>query len=155
MQFATLALFAASASAAAVMPRQVDPENIIGFKASCDGGNCEYAFGVTNDASLRYPNQCTLSVPGAETLPAVVAKDTCKVHNSDTINYAYTWSMATTPEGGLDFELWWPYDSRTNLTYCHEIKPTDLVTETNGDVKTQRYVGPTDFQMPFCPFKQH
>lgn len=154
MQFATLALFAASASAAMVLPRQVSPENITGFKASCDATRCEYAFGVTNDPSFS-PNQCSKSLPASETLPAVIAKNSCKVVNSDTINYAYTWSMAKTDEGGLSFELWWPLSSRTNLTYCHEIKPVDLVTETNGDVKTQRYVGPADFQMPFCPFKEH
>lgn len=157
MQFATLALFAASASAAAVLPRQVAPEMISNFKAACTphSSTCEYSFGVTNDPSIGAPNECAATVSGFETLPAVVADKACKVANTDVINYAYTWSIEPKPDGGLSFEFWWPLDSRTNLTYCHDIPAADLVIDTDGAVKTQRYVGPTDFEMPFCAGKQH
>ena len=157
MQFSTLALFAASASAAALAPRLLNPEKISDFRASCKPGTnyCEYAFGVTNDRIKVAPNQCFACVPGSETLPEVVTHDACKVPSTDTINWAYSWSIAKSPDGGLSFEFWWPFDSRTNLTYCHDISPKELVMDTQGDVKTQRYIGPTDFEMPFCPFKHH
>ncbi|KAK8115359.1 uncharacterized protein PG998_000079 [Apiospora kogelbergensis] len=155
MQFATLAAFAASASAMAVAPRQQNQAQYInGFQAACVPHStfCNYKFGASSQPGVIPPSTCSAMVQGPDMLPAVADQSGCKVGN--TTNGAYHWSVAKTQEGGLDFELWYPLNSRSNISFCYDIPAKDLVVDNNGAVQTQRYTGPQYFKMDVCPLEK-
>jgi hypothetical protein len=60
-------------------------------------------------------------------------------------NVAYTWSATKTTEGGLDFAIWYAFNSRSNITYCHPITADQITTQNNGAVSTQHYTGSANF----------
>ncbi|KAK6866288.1 hypothetical protein PG990_004275 [Apiospora arundinis] len=155
MQFATLAVFAASASAAAVAPRQNQAQYINGFQAACVPHStfCNYKFGVSSEPGVIPATNCAAHVQGPDMLPALEDQSGCTVGNN-TVNGAYHWSVAKTAEGGLDFEVWYPLNSRSNISFCYDIPAKDLVVEDNGSVQTQRYTGPQYFKMDVCPLEK-
>ncbi|KAK7949509.1 hypothetical protein PG996_000096 [Apiospora saccharicola] len=150
MQFFTIAALAASASAATLGARQDQAQYIIGFQAACVPHStfCNYKFGVSSEPGTVTPTTCTAMVQGPDYLPAVEDQNSCTVGN--ITNSVYHWSVEKTAAGGLDFQLWYPLNSRSNLTFCHEIPGKDLKVDNNGAVQTQRYAGPDYFKMDIC-----
>ena len=61
-------------------------------------------------------------------------------------NVAYTWSIDKAEGGDYNFKIWYAFNSRSNITYCHTIPCTDVVEEQNGASITERYVGPSNFK---------
>ena len=61
-------------------------------------------------------------------------------------NVAYTWSIDKAEGGDYNFKIWYAFNSRRNITYCHTIPCTDVVEEQNGASITERYVGPSNFK---------
>ncbi|KAK8090425.1 hypothetical protein PG997_005386 [Apiospora hydei] len=152
MQFFAVAALAATASAAAVAPRQNQAQYINGFQAACVAHStfCNYKFGVSSEPGVVPATQCTAHVQGPDYLPALEDQNDCTVSNSNTTNFAYHWSIEKTAAGGLDFTVWYPLNSRSNITFCHEIEGKDLKVDNNGAVQTQRYAGPDYFKMDVC-----
>lgn len=62
-----------------------------------------------------------------------------------TDNVAYTWAINTPEVGGLEFSIWFPFNARSNITYCHCIGADQLVVDDNGSVQDERYCGPANF----------
>ncbi|MCI2467529.1 hypothetical protein KC271_14880, partial [Listeria monocytogenes] len=87
MKFSTVAIFAASASAAAVEKRQAQAQYISGFKAACVPHStfCNYEFGVTSQPGTIPPSECAAHLQGPDYLPEVVDQNDCKA-GPDTIN---------------------------------------------------------------------
>ncbi|KAK7952785.1 uncharacterized protein PG986_008513 [Apiospora aurea] len=143
MQFFAVAALAATASAAAA-------QYINGFQAACVPHStfCNYEFGVSSQPGVVPPTQCSAHVQGPDYLPALQDQNDCTVGNGT--NYAYHWSIEKTAAGGLDFTVWYPLNSRSNITFCHEIEGKDLKVDNNGAVQTQRYAGPQYFKMDIC-----
>lgn len=96
-----------------------------------------YNFEVISDPVLS-PSHCDAFLQGPDNLPPV-EDGSCKD------NVAYTWSIDTTEQGGLDFKIWYPFNSRSNITYCHSIPAYQLTIDDGGSVQTQRYTGPANF----------
>ncbi|KAI0133930.1 hypothetical protein BJ170DRAFT_607987 [Xylariales sp. AK1849] len=135
---AVLAL-AASASAAVVQERQDQSTPIGSFSADCipHSTECAYNFTVTLDPGLPLTH-CGAFLQGPDQLPDVT-------EGSCPDNVAYTWSITKTTTDSLNFALWYPISSRSNVTYCHTILPEDITTENDGAVSTQHYTGPANF----------
>ncbi|TLS28085.1 hypothetical protein PpBr36_00071 [Pyricularia pennisetigena] len=140
MQFlsAVLAL-AATASAATLVPRQ-QAFFVKGFKAACvpHSVRCQYSFNITSDPQL-FPEgtRCEATLNGPDKLPAVTQQPCDN-----------TWKFDVKPQdGGLYLAAFLPINSRVNQDYCHKIPADQLVVDDNGAVQTQRYNGPTDFQV--------
>ncbi|KAK8048187.1 hypothetical protein PG994_009917 [Apiospora phragmitis] len=150
MQFFAIAALAASASAAAVAPRQQQAQYINGFQAACVAHStfCNYKFGISSEPGAVAATTCTAHVQGPDYLPALEDQSGCTVGN--TTNGVYHWSVDKTASGGLDFTVWYPLNSRSNITFCHEIEGKDLKVDNNGAVQTQRYAGPDYFKMDVC-----
>ena len=143
MKFTTvLTLAAASSASAGTIDRRQRQDTAIGsFSASCipHSASCNYQFTVTSDPSLP-ASHCAGTYPntGAGQLPAV-GDGTCED------NAAYTWGAVRTPDGGLRFGVWFPFNSRSNITYCHQITPAEIEVVDGGAVQTEQYIGPTEF----------
>ncbi|KAH7014327.1 uncharacterized protein B0I36DRAFT_338561 [Microdochium trichocladiopsis] len=136
--FAPLTL-AAAASAATLERKQEKTKNIGEFSAACIPHSvmCSYSFTVSNDPSLPVSN-CEAFLAGPDRLPPV---DEGKCAD----NSAYTWTTDRTTDGGLDFTVSFPLNSRSNITYCATLPASDFVVDDNGSVQTERYTGPTGF----------
>ncbi|KAI0171448.1 hypothetical protein BJ166DRAFT_589515 [Pestalotiopsis sp. NC0098] len=139
MKFSAVVALAASASAATLQKKQALEYGIGNFYADCIPHStfCSYNFTVISDPVLP-PSHCGAFLQGPDQLPDVE-------DGSCPDNVAYTWSATTTTEGGLDFAIWYPFNSRSNITYCHSIPASQIVTENNGAVSTQHYRGPANF----------
>ncbi|KAK9421424.1 hypothetical protein SUNI508_05659 [Seiridium unicorne] len=139
MKFSAVLALAASASAATLQKKQAQEVAIGTFYADCipHSVNCAYNFTLTSDPVLG-ASHCGAFLPGPDQLPEV--KD-----GSCPDNVAYTWSTTKTAEGGLDFAIWYPFNSRSNITFCHSITADEITTENNGAVSTQHYTGPANF----------
>jgi hypothetical protein len=144
MKFSTSLIFATAASAATLAPRQRPTLAITDFTADCipHSVTCTYGFTVNSDPSLPAgASTCGLTLNGPDKLPDV-AEGTCED------NLAYHWSVARDAEtGGLDFSIWYPFNSRINATYCHAIAPADLEIVNGGAVQTEHYVGAKEFEV--------
>ncbi|KAF3013553.1 hypothetical protein G7054_g6734 [Neopestalotiopsis clavispora] len=139
MKFSAVVALAASASAASLQKKQALDYPIGNFVASCipHSTYCSYNFTVTSDPVLS-PSHCGAFIQGPDVLPNVT-------DGSCPDNVAYTWSATRTTDGGLDFAIWYPFNSRSNITYCHSIAASEIVTENHGAVSDERYVGPANF----------
>ncbi|KAK8041462.1 hypothetical protein PG994_014469 [Apiospora phragmitis] len=155
MKFSTVAAFATTASAAAVGARQQQAEYIIGFQAACVPHStfCNYKFGISSEPGVIDATECSAHIQGPDYLPAIADQNDCVVGN--VTNYAYHWAVEKTADGGLEFDVWYPLNSRSNLTFCREIPASELVVDDNGAVQTQRYTGPDYFKMDICPEQNH
>ena len=96
-----------------------------------------YSFEVISDPSLP-ASHCEAFVQGPDYLPEI--KD-----GSCSDNVAYTWSVDKVADGGLDFKIWYAFNSRSNITLCHGIGADQLTVDDNGSVQDQRYSGPANF----------
>ncbi|KAK7755718.1 hypothetical protein SLS62_002330 [Diatrype stigma] len=139
MKFAAVAALATLASGASLQKKQSTEIQIGAFTASCVPHSvmCNYAFEVTSDPSLS-PSHCSAFVQGPDSLPAV-ANGACPD------NVAYTWSIDKVEAGGLNFKISFPFNARSNITYCHSIAADELTVDDNGSVQDQRYTGPANF----------
>jgi len=140
MKFTTALTFAASASAATLQTRQEPSKQISEFSASCiaHSASCVYEFQIYPSPSLG-PNHCKVTASSTfGELPAV-AEASCED------NEAYTWATARSPDGGLRFAIWYALNSRSNITYCHQVQPAEIETVNGGAVQTETYIGPKDF----------
>ncbi|KFY57438.1 hypothetical protein V496_06407 [Pseudogymnoascus sp. VKM F-4515 (FW-2607)] len=149
MKFSGLVALAASAAAGTIQSRQREALSIGEFHADCipHSSMCSYDFTVTSDPALP-ANHCSefLQGFGASNLPNVT-EGTC------VDNVAYNWSITNKDDGGLDFAIWYAFNSRSNITYCHSIPADELVIEQNGAAQSEHYRGPTSFESSFlnCP----
>ncbi|KAI1847022.1 hypothetical protein JX266_006897 [Neoarthrinium moseri] len=139
MKFSAVLALAASASAATLQKKQSLTAPIGNFYADCIPHStfCAYNFTITSDPALP-ASHCGAFLQGPDQLPEV--KDGDCPDNS-----AYTWSITKTTDGGLDFGIWYPFNSRSNITYCHSITADQITTQNNGAVSTQHYTGPGNF----------
>lgn len=150
MQFASLVFLAASASATATLD-MYPAQYINDFVAACvpHSTYCNYRFGVTPEPGIVPATQCMAHLQGPDRLPEIVDRNDCNL-TVGIPNPAYHWSLMKTPEGGLAFKVWFPFNSRSNLTFCYNICAEDLVIDNNGAVQTQRYKGYDTFKMDLC-----
>ncbi|KAK6209414.1 hypothetical protein LQW54_006267 [Pestalotiopsis sp. IQ-011] len=133
MQLTLAAIFAAAASASAIARRNdTGSYSVTDFYASCIPHStlCSYQFEV--DAATN----CTLLLPGPDILPAV-ALTGCE-------DPAYSWSVATTDDGGLELSIT-TAATAGNLTGVHDIESDELEIQNNGATSSQLYTGPLDF----------
>lgn len=139
MKASTLIAFAASASATTIQSRQVMDLAIGEFHADCipHSTYCSYDFTVTSDPVLP-ASHCDAFIQGPDQLPNI-DDGSCKD------NVAYTWSVTGKDDGGLDFAIWYAFNSRSNITYCHSIPASQINVENNGAVQTEHYKGPLNF----------
>ncbi|KAH7026647.1 uncharacterized protein B0I36DRAFT_331078 [Microdochium trichocladiopsis] len=139
MKFFTTLSLATAASAATLEHRQAPSKQIGSFSASCipHSAFCNYQFTVKPDPSLP-PSHCNGTYIGSGTLPAV-GDGKC------ADNAAYTWGIVSTQDGGYRFGVWYPLNSRSNITYCHQITPDEIEVVDGGSVQTAHYIGPTEF----------
>ncbi|RYO93404.1 hypothetical protein DL766_000794 [Monosporascus sp. MC13-8B] len=139
MKFAAVATLFSLASAASMQKKQVQEYKVLDFTASCipHSVNCVYDFKVNHDPVFT-PDECKATVQGPDSLPSV-KEGKCPD------NLSYTWSIDRTEEGGLDFKIWYAFNSRSNITYCHSIPASDITSEPHGAVTTERYTGPSEF----------
>ncbi|KAJ5470146.1 hypothetical protein N7530_007503 [Penicillium desertorum] len=139
MKVSALIAFAVSASAATIQSRQALNLGIGKFHADCipHSTYCSYDFTVTSDPVLP-ESHCNAFIQGPDQLPSI-SEGSCRD------NAAYTWSVTDKEDGGLDFAIWYPFNSRSNITYCHSIPASQINTENNGTVQTEHYKGPVNF----------
>ncbi|KFY04656.1 hypothetical protein O988_00620 [Pseudogymnoascus sp. VKM F-3808] len=147
MKFSALVILAASAAAGTIQSRQRQSLSIGEFHADCipHSSMCSYDFSVTSDPALP-PSHCNAFLQGTPNLP-----DAAEASCPD--NVAYTWSITNKDDGGLDFAIWYPFNSRSNITYCYSIPAAELVVEQNGAAQSEHYRGPAGFEASFlnCP----
>ncbi|KAI0155435.1 hypothetical protein GGR52DRAFT_577381 [Hypoxylon sp. FL1284] len=140
------ALFAAATVSGAAIKRQATGFSVTGFSASCIPHSVMYEFSViTNPTSAspsgnESPADCQLMLQGPDILPAVNT-------TGCTAPSAYSWAVGLA-DGGLQFNVTTPMDSHTNYTGSYSIGSDELVVEQNGAVVTQRYTGPSTFEVP-------
>jgi hypothetical protein len=91
-------------------------------------------------------SHCGAFLQGPDELPNVT-------DGSCPDNVAFTWSMTKTTNGSLDFAIWYPFNARSNITYCHTIPASQITTQNNGAVSTEHYTGPANFTASIfdCP----
>lgn len=95
-----------------------------------------YNFNVITDPIFPL-DSCSAFVQGPDVLPEIT-EGKCN-------NTAYTWSTTKAPDGSIDFAIWYPFNARSNITYCHTIPTSQITTQNNGAVSTQHYTGPRNF----------
>lgn len=160
-------LFAvATASGAAIKARAATAFTVSNFTASCIQHSvmCTYVFiphrpflSLTNQNSYEFavitdptsaspsgnesPAQCTLMLQGPDYLPPVNLTGCAE-------KQAYSWAVAVMKEGGLQLNVTTPQDSHANYTGVYNVPADDLVAEQHGAVITQRYTGPSNFEVP-------
>ena len=141
MKFITALTFAASASAAAIEARQSPTRQISNFSAGCIPHStfCEWSFEITSDPSLP-PSHCSARIQSAYGELPTIGDGKCED------NAAYTWGAVDTQDGGYRFGIWFPLNSRSNITYCHRITPAQTTKTQDGAVITESYIGPTEFE---------
>ncbi|RYP07678.1 hypothetical protein DL764_002362 [Monosporascus ibericus] len=139
MKFAAVTTLFSLASAASMQKKQAQEYKIVDFVASCipHSTYCSYDFKVNHDPIFE-PDHCEAFVQGPDNLPSI-EEGKCPD------NPAFTWSTDRTQDGGLDFKIWYAFNSRSNITYCHSIPASDISSENNGAVTTERYTGPSEF----------
>ncbi|KAJ1323794.1 hypothetical protein MN608_11045 [Microdochium nivale] len=144
MKFIAALTLAVSASAATLERKQAPTKAIGAFKAACIPHSvmCSYSFEVTSDPSLP-PSHCSEFLAGPDRLPAV--EDGKCVDNA-----AYTWTVARSADKGLDFTISYPLNSRSNITYCHQLPGSNFVIDDNLSVQTERYTGPEEFEVTWA-----
>ncbi|KLU85889.1 hypothetical protein MAPG_04909 [Magnaporthiopsis poae ATCC 64411] len=142
MQFLSALLLAGSASAASLQARQYPLLYVSNFTAACipHSVRCTYSFGLDSQPSLGWkPTACNITLNGPDRLPNVTQAACERTFHFDV--------NTTAADAGLDLTVWqWP-NSRTYQNYCHHIPGDQLIIEDHGAVQTQRYIGPTDFQV--------
>ncbi|KAI1404217.1 hypothetical protein F4819DRAFT_483841 [Hypoxylon fuscum] len=143
-------LFAvATASGAAIKARAATAFTVSNFTASCIQHSvmCTYEFAVITDPTSASPSgnespaQCTLMLQGPDYLPPVNLTGCAE-------KQAYSWAVAVMKEGGLQLNVTTPQDSHANYTGVYNVPADDLVAEQHGAVITQRYTGPSNFEVP-------
>lgn len=154
MRFFSLAILAASALANAIPSPQAPTVAIVNFTAGCipHSSYCDYRFGVTSQLGTVPVDVCfahaRLTV--LEKLPPVVDQNDCKVGTTDIINPAWHWSIDCHTNDGLHFKVWYPFNSRSNLTFCHDIPANELKIDVHTTSRVEKYVGCSNFTMKFC-----
>ncbi|KAI1336528.1 hypothetical protein F5Y15DRAFT_201494 [Xylariaceae sp. FL0016] len=130
----------AAPGAALRFGRQASSYNVANFTASCIPHSvlCDYEFDVVASTDM-FPTECSLLLQGDGDLLPPVELTGCE-------NNAYAWSVASS-NGTLSLTVTSSFNSRVNLTGTHLIPSSQLVLETNGASVSQRYVGPTAFNM--------
>ncbi|KAI0106885.1 hypothetical protein F4814DRAFT_72674 [Daldinia grandis] len=138
MKVSAILAFVTTALAASVQRRQAQNYGIANFAADCipHSTYCAYNFNVISDPIFS-PDVCSAFVQGPDVLPEIT-EGKCN-------NTAYTWSTTKTPDGSIDFAIWYAFNSRSNITYCHTIPASQITTQNNGAVSTQHYTGPRNF----------
>ena len=97
-----------------------------------------YSFKVESDPSLS-KDTCSAMIQGTDgTLPPVE-------DGKCPDNVAYTWTVEKKDNGDYCFKIGYPFNSRSDITYCHTIAAQDIVSEQTGASVQERYVGATDF----------
>ncbi|KAI1463140.1 uncharacterized protein F4812DRAFT_285316 [Daldinia caldariorum] len=146
MKVSAVLAFATTALAASLQRRQVQNRDIVNFAADCIPHStfCSYNFNVVTESFFPL-DTCSAFVQGPDNLPEIT-EGKCN-------NTAYTWSTTKSSDGGLKFAIWYPFNSRSNITYCHTIPASQIVTQNNGAVSTQHYTGPRNFTASIfdCP----
>ena len=141
MQLLSALLLAGSASAASLQARQYPLLYVSNFTAACipHSVRCTYSFGLDSQPSLGWkPTACNITLNGPDRLPNVT-QAACE--------HSFRFDVNTTADAGLDLTVWLRANSRTDQNYCHHITSDELIIEDHGAVQTQRYIGPTDFQV--------
>ena len=144
MKFFTAITLAASASAATLERKQEPSKAISEFKAACipHSVRCQYSFTISSGGLPG--TTCSAEALGGGSLPAI-GDGKCEG------NSVYTWGIVSTMgDGGMRFGVTYPLNSRSNITYCHQLPASDFVVDDNGSVQTQRYAGPTDFEIKWA-----
>ncbi|KAH8671447.1 hypothetical protein BX600DRAFT_510119 [Xylariales sp. PMI_506] len=139
MKFTPVVLLAASASAAH-LKRQSTSLAIGTFDADCIPHStlCSYNFTVVDDPSLPASHCGAFLASNSNLLPNVT-------DGSCPDNVAYTWTITSTSSGGLDFSIGYPFNSRSNITYCHSIAASELTVQNDGASVSQHYTGAANF----------
>ncbi|OTA70815.1 hypothetical protein K449DRAFT_460560 [Hypoxylon sp. EC38] len=143
-------LFAASASAAVMKPRQANSFSVSNFTASCIPHSlfCTYEFAVITDPTSASPSgnsspaKCSLMLQGPDYLPPV--------NLTGCDGGAYSWAVTLPQAGGLELSITTAKDSHTNYTGIYDIPADQLVAEQHGAVIDQRYTGPPEFAVPIA-----
>ncbi|KAI0966514.1 hypothetical protein F4678DRAFT_448720 [Xylaria arbuscula] len=136
------ALFAATASGAAVQSRDAVLYNVSGFTADCTPHSlqCGYGFRVipSTDAPGSNGTICGNLVGGPDYLPPLPL--TACFTNPD-----YAYSIDIPNAGGLVLTITSALDAQTNITGTHNV-PADQLILQNGTISvSQQYAGPTNF----------
>jgi len=141
MKFITALAFAASASAAAIEPRQTRML-LNNFEAACIPHStfCEVSFSVESDPSLP-ESHCEARRQSTNGKLPAFADGKCED------NDAYTWGLIDTQDGGFRVGISFPFNSRSNLTYCSPLPASNFEIVDGGSVQTQKYIGPTSFDV--------
>ncbi|KAL8372499.1 hypothetical protein RB595_002026 [Gaeumannomyces hyphopodioides] len=141
MQLLSTLLLAASASASSLQARQYPLLYVSNYTAACTPHSvrCHYSFGVQSQPILGWtPTKCDITLNGPDMLPEV---------NETACEQSYRFGVKKAADGGLDLTVWLRANSRVDQDYCHHIPADQLVVDDNGAVQTQRYTGPTDFEV--------
>ncbi|KAI1130392.1 hypothetical protein F5Y10DRAFT_236016 [Nemania abortiva] len=146
MQINTIlgALFAVTASGAAVKPRDV-VYNIFGFSAFCvpHSTQCGYGFRVIPSTAAPGSNGtiCGDLIGGPDNLPPLPL--TGCFDPADT-TFAYSIAIA---DGGLTLTVTSPLDEHTNITGTHNAPADQFEIYNGGTTMSQTYIGPKNFTM--------
>ncbi|KAI1187099.1 hypothetical protein F5B17DRAFT_336910 [Nemania serpens] len=142
MQINTMlgALFAATASGAAIESKKAITYDVQGFSAGCIPHSVECSYGFQVVPSTAAPGSsgttCGSLVSGPDFLPPV-ALTAC----ADP-KIAYAVAIAN---GGLTLTITSAVDKHTNATGTYTAPASEFTIYNGGSTQSQIYVGPTDF----------
>lgn len=148
MKFSAVAIFAASASAAAIKRQESPVFDVTDFQASCvpHSTQCNYSFKVKQHASMETEGvSCSAQVTadGLNRLPAVT-DGTCE-------GSSRTWTIVKSVSEPVNLALFvnQPVTPSSNTTGVHTIEADELAITTpeNPIGAVQYYKGPASFEL--------
>ncbi|PVI08221.1 hypersensitive response-inducing protein [Periconia macrospinosa] len=147
MKFLTVAatsILAATASAAAILPRD-NVFEVSNFYANCVQHSvmCNYQFSVLYPATGEtIPVNCSATLSSIDgTLPPVT--------DGDCLLSSRTFDVARNDDGLL-LTVKNPVSPSTNITGVYEIPAEQLVVEQSGASQAEKYVGPKEFGLAYA-----
>ncbi|KAJ1323030.1 hypothetical protein MN608_11884 [Microdochium nivale] len=146
MKFSAVAIFAASASAAAIKRQDSPVFDVTDFEASCipHSSQCKYSFKVKQHASMETEGvSCSalVTADGLNILPAV-PEGTCEQSSR-------TWTIikSVSKPSNLALFVSQPISPSSNITGVHTIQADELAISTpeNPNGAVQSYIGCPEF----------